>query len=102
MAAPVIRFGLWLFSLIACSGSGFCRLFGLELWEIKKGPKRPYAHRLNLGMASAIPGGVPGYHDDKEFGNNISHASVHFPKDCATYTGPALNVKARRCAPQHS
>jgi hypothetical protein len=24
-------------------------------------------------MASAIPGGAPGYDDDKEFGNNITH-----------------------------
>src|SRR5262245_34087520 len=34
-------------------------------------------------MASAIPGGVPGYDDNKELGNNITHLSDHLPKDCA-------------------
>jgi hypothetical protein len=27
-------------------------------------------------MASAIPGGAPGYDDDKEFGNNITHIAA--------------------------
>src|SRR5882724_4654662 len=98
MAAPVIWFGSWLFSLMACSGSGFCRLFGLELWEIKKGPKRPPRTPPEFGMASATPGGAPGYDENQEFGNNITHAGAHFPKDCAKIaTKP---VKSRQGAVQ--
>jgi hypothetical protein len=26
---------------------------------------------------------VPGYDDNKEFGNNITHSSAHLPKGCA-------------------
>jgi len=30
-------------------------------------------HTARIWMASATPGGAPGYDDDKEFGNNITH-----------------------------
>jgi hypothetical protein len=60
------------FVLIALLPAAFA--FGLVLVsERKKGPKRPHAHRPELEMTSAIPGGAPGYDDDKDFGNNIAH-----------------------------
>jgi hypothetical protein len=34
-------------------------------------------------MALAIPGGVPGYDDDKQLGNNIAHVARQFPEGCA-------------------
>jgi hypothetical protein len=44
-------------------------------------------------MTSAIPGGAPGYDDDKDFGNNITHGSGRFPKGCANHSDQGLNVK---------
>jgi hypothetical protein len=38
-------------------------------------------------MALAIPGGAPGYDDDKEFGNFITHIAAGFPKGCANIAG---------------
>src|SRR5947209_9836925 len=56
IAAPVIWFGSWLLSVMACSGcavaSGF---FGFEFLGNKKGPERPHAHRLNLGWPQPPP-----------------------------------------------
>ena len=38
-------------------------------------------HTARIWMASAIPGGAPGYDDDKEFGNFITHIGrSDFPK----------------------
>jgi len=34
-------------------------------------------------MASATPGGAPGYDYDKEFGNNITHLMLRLAKGCA-------------------
>jgi hypothetical protein len=31
-------------------------------------------HTARIWMASAIPGGAPGYDDNKEFGNFITHS----------------------------
>jgi hypothetical protein len=45
-------------------------------------------------MTSAIPGGAPGYHDDKDFGNNIAHWIDKLPKGCADHSGQGSNVKA--------
>jgi hypothetical protein len=71
---------------------------GLELSDNKKGPEEALRTPPTFGMALAIPGGAPGYDDNKQFGNNITHTSVQLPKGCAIYTGPSLNVKARRHA----
>src|SRR5438045_8157417 len=58
---------------MACSGcavaSGF---FHCVLWKNKKGPKGPL-HTARIWMALAIPGGAPGYDDDKQLGNFITH-----------------------------
>jgi hypothetical protein len=48
-------------------------------------------------MTSAIPGGAPGYDDDKELGNNVAHATrrtsrrlreTYWPKPCCQGTAP--------------
>jgi hypothetical protein len=53
-----------------------CAAFFSWISGNKKGPKRPHAHRLGFGMALAIPGGAPGYDDDKQFGNFIAHIAA--------------------------
>src|SRR4029077_2694416 len=50
----------------------WARLLRFGFREIKKGPRGPM-HTARIWMASAIPGGAPGYDYDKEFGNNITH-----------------------------
>jgi hypothetical protein len=40
-------------------------------------------HTARIWMASAIPGGAPGYDDDKQFGNFITHMATELPKGCA-------------------
>jgi hypothetical protein len=89
---------------MACSGSRCCQLLGfvgLELWDNKKGPEEAPRTPPEFGMALAIPGGAPGYDDDEEFGNNITHVSAQLPKGCASYTGSPQNVKARPYPPRH-
>src|SRR5258707_45822 len=87
MAAPVIWFGSWLFSLMACSGSHCWQfvlvVFGLGVRAIKNGPREALHTPPVSGMALAIPGGVPGYDDDKQLGNNIAHVARQFPEGCA-------------------
>jgi len=53
-------------------------------------------HTARIWMASAIPGGAPGYDDDKEFGNFITHMTLEFPKGCANHNGQPPKVKGRR------
>jgi hypothetical protein len=69
--------------------------FGLDLEKIKRGPRGPM-HTARIWMASATPGGAPGYDDDKEFGNFITHIDVALPKDCADHSDQTLEVKGRR------
>src|SRR5580692_6713230 len=40
-------------------------------------------HTARIWMALAIPGGAPGYDDDKQFGNFITHMAPILPKGCA-------------------
>src|SRR3979409_433475 len=47
-------------------------------------------------MASAIPCGAPGYDDDKEFGNNITHSLAQTSQRLRSYSCRSLEVKARR------
>jgi hypothetical protein len=76
-------------------------LFGLELADNKKGPEEAPTHTARIWDGLAIPGGAPGYDDNKKFGNNIPHLGVQLPKGCATYTALPRNVKAKagRTAP---
>ena len=53
-------------------------------------------HTARFWMALAIPGGAPGYDDDKQFGNFIAHQPSGLPKGCASYNGQAPEVKGRR------
>jgi hypothetical protein len=47
-------------------------------------------------MALAIPGGAPGYDDDKKFGNFITHMPLELPKGCANHSGQTPDVKGRQ------
>jgi hypothetical protein len=49
-------------------------------------------------MASAIPGGAPGYDDDKQFGNNITHNAVQTSQRLRGYSCQRPEVKGRRTA----
>src|SRR4051794_40402785 len=95
IAAPVIWFGSWLWSLMACSGCAVASGFLCLVREIKKGLKRARAHRL-MWMASAIPGGAPRYHHDKKLGNFIAHLRCHLPEGCADHSPGPQNVKRSR------
>ena len=46
-------------------------------------------------MASATPGGAPGYDYDKEFGNNITHFAARTSQRLRGYTAPRPEVKGR-------
>src|SRR6267154_5567283 len=99
MAAPVIWFGSWLLSLmtysLACSGCALRR--GLVSWmsgKIKRGPRGPM-HTARMWMASATPGGAPGYDDDKQFGNFITHMAARTSQRLRGYSQQASEVKGR-------
>jgi hypothetical protein len=65
----------------------------------KKGPEEALRTPPEFGVASATPGGAPGYDENHKFDNNVSHIGANLPKDCVIYTGLTLNVKARRHDP---
>src|ERR1700692_2985026 len=44
-------------------------------------------------MALAIPGGAPGYDDDKQFGNFITHMAAHTSQRLRVYSRPTPEVK---------
>jgi len=46
-------------------------------------------------MASATPGGAPGYDYDKEFGNNIAHSTSRTSQRLRGYTAQSPEVKGR-------
>src|SRR3569833_3543244 len=46
-------------------------------------------------MASATPGGAPGYDYDKEFGNNITHLAARTSQRLRGYTVQSPEVKGR-------
>ena len=46
-------------------------------------------------MASATPGGAPGYDYDKEFGNNITHSRAQTSQRLRGYTARSPEVKGR-------
>jgi DNA-binding protein Fis len=45
-------------------------------------------------MASATPGGAPGYDDDKEFGNNVTHLIVQTSQRLRGTYCPSLKSQA--------
>src|SRR5215212_1455674 len=62
-------------------------------FENKKGPKRPL-HTARIGMTSAIPGGAPGY-DDEKFGNKVSHIALLTFQRLRDHSVPTRDVKGR-------
>src|SRR4051812_3189027 len=46
-------------------------------------------------MASATPGGAPGYDYDKEFGNNVAHSTARTSQRLRGYTARSPEVKGR-------
>ena len=52
-------------------------------------------HTARFWMALAIPGGAPGYDDDKEFGNFITHMTARTSQRLRKHTRQTLKVKAR-------
>src|SRR5258705_5271710 len=96
IAAPVIWFGSWLLSVMACSGwavaSGFFRF--RVVGNKKRAPEAPCTPP-EFGMASATPGGAPGYDYDKEFGNNITHLTAQTSQRLRGYTVRSPKVKGR-------
>src|ERR1700737_417591 len=75
IAAPVIWLGSWLFrSLMAGSGCALWRWLGQYSLENKKGPRGPCTPPE--WMASATPGGAPGYDENQQLGNFIAHQTA--------------------------
>src|SRR5271166_1132849 len=52
-------------------------------------------HTARFWMASAIPGGAPGYDDDKQFGNFITHMTARTSQRLREHTVQARKVKRR-------
>src|SRR3954470_18645534 len=102
MAAPVIWFGLWLGSLMVCS----LRCPGLAPVSLLRAGSSVSGHKKravrgpctppSFGMASAIPGGAPGYYDDKEFCNNIAHTPHRTSQRLRGYICRTPDVKGGR------
>src|SRR6266851_7865842 len=96
MAAPVIWFGSWFLFLMAGSRYAFCcAASSVGFLEKKRGPRGPM-HTARIWMASAIPGGAPGYDDDKELGNFITHMTAQTSRRLRKHSCQTLKVNARR------
>ena len=52
-------------------------------------------HTARFWMALAIPGGAPGYDDDKELGNFITHMTARTSRRLRKHSRQTLKVKAR-------
>jgi hypothetical protein len=55
-------------------------------------------HTARFWMALAIPGGAPGYDDDKELGNNIAHTMHQTFRRLRGYIRPPSDVKGKAAA----
>jgi hypothetical protein len=53
-------------------------------------------HTARFWMASAIPGGAPGYDDDKELGNFITHIAAQTSRRLRKHSHQTPKVKASR------
>jgi hypothetical protein len=52
-------------------------------------------HTARFWMALAIPGGAPGYDDDKELGNFITHMTARTSRRLRKHSCQTPKVKAR-------
>ena len=52
-------------------------------------------HTARIWMASATPGGAPGYDYDKEFGDNVAHSRSRTSQRLRGYTARSPEVKGR-------
>src|ERR1700687_3525129 len=53
-------------------------------------------HTARMWMALAIPGGAPGYDDDKELGNFITHIAAQTSQRLREHSGEPRKVKGSR------
>jgi hypothetical protein len=53
-------------------------------------------HTARFWMALAIPGGAPGYDDDKELGNFITHMTARTSRRLRKHSRQTPKVKAGR------
>lgn len=53
-------------------------------------------HTARIWMALAIPGGAPGYDDDKQFGNYITHMTARTSQRLREHSDQPRKVKGRR------
>jgi hypothetical protein len=65
----------------------------IGLLENKKGPEEAPCTPPGFGMALAIPGGAPGYDDNKQFGNFIAHMTARTSQRLRGYNWPTPEVK---------
>src|SRR6476620_8696734 len=98
IAAPVIWFGSWLLSVMACSGcAAGAAFFGFGRFKgIKKGPQRPHAHRLNLGWPQPPPAGRLGTTTIRSLVIILRILQLELPKGCAVIPpGPRKSREGR-------
>ena len=63
--------------------------------ENKKGPEEAPCTPPDFGWPLAIPGGAPGYDDDKQFGNIITHRTAQASQRLREHTAQAPKVKSQ-------
>src|SRR5258708_12842209 len=84
---------------MACSGCAFvARLFSVGFRENKKGPKRPHAHRLNLGGPQPSPAVRLGTTTISSLVVLLLIWPPVLPKGYANHAGAPPKVKGRRHA----
>jgi hypothetical protein len=79
-----------------CLRAAFGLLVAIECLENKKGPEEAPCAPPVSGWRLAIPGGAPGYDDDKEFGNFITHMTAQTSQRLREHTAEAPKVKPRQ------
>src|SRR5882724_3630504 len=62
----------------------------------EKGPQEAPCTPPEFGWPSATPGGAPGYDDDKEFGNFITHIGARTSQRLREHTARSPEVKGKR------
>jgi hypothetical protein len=81
------RLSKWSFAIRGLEVGGF------EFPGNKKGPEEAPCAPPLFGWRLAIPGGAPGYDDDKQFGNFITHNAALTSQRLREHTCRRLKVK---------